>query len=104
MKRLLIISLVIALVLCAAGCYINYREYNDRHYLKWSVKHHGGEITIEHGFGWRSVHIYGMSPEDHDSHKLEFSVFSLLLTLTALFVVCLLICLVVSAVLKLRKH
>ena len=104
MKRLLLISLVIAIVVSAIGCYINYREYNDRHYLKWSVKHHGGEITVEYGFGWHSVHIYGMSPEEQDSHKLEFSLFSLAITLVSLFIVCFIICLAISLLLKLKKH
>lgn len=104
MKRLAIISLVLALIVCTVGCAVNYREYADRHYLKWSIKNHGGEITIEHGFGWRSVHIYGMSPEDSDSHKVTFSPISLVLSFAASFAVCFLLCLAVSALLKLKKH
>lgn len=103
-KKILMISLVLAVIVCAVGSYVNYNAYMKSHNLKWSVKTYGGEITIEHGFGWESVHIYGMSPEESDSHKLTFSPFSLLLSLAAVFAVCFLVCLAVSGLLKLRKH
>ena len=102
-KKILVISLVMAIIICAVGSYVNYNAFKDRHNLKWSRKHHGGEITIEYGFGWRAVHIYGMSPEDHDSHKIEFSLFSLLLSLVSVFAVCVLLGLLISALLKLKK-
>ena len=41
--------------------------------MEWSYRSHGGEITIEFAPGWHSVHIYAMSSEDQDSHKLVFS-------------------------------
>lgn len=102
-KKILIISLVLALIICAVGSYVNYSAFKDRHNLKWSKKHHGGEITIEYGFGWESVHTYGMSLEDHDSHKIVFSLYSLLLSFVSVFAVCVLLCLLVSALLKLKK-
>lgn len=104
MKKILIISLVLAVIVCSVGCYMNYNAYMESHNLKWSIKNHGGEITIEHGFGWESVHIYGMTPEESDSHKLTFSPFSLLLSLAASFAVCFVVCLAVSSLLKLKKH
>ena len=76
-----------ALVVCLASMYVNYRAYQERHYLEWSYRSHGGEITIEFAPGWHSVHIYAMSAEDQDSHKLVFSPVSLTVTLLALTLV-----------------
>lgn len=67
------IAFAAALVVCLVSMYINYRSYQERHYLEWSYRNHGGEITIEFAPGWHAVHIYAMHPEDHDSHKLVFS-------------------------------
>lgn len=67
------IAFAAALVVCLVSMYVNYRSYQERHYLEWSYRNHGGEITIEFAPGWHSVHIYAMHPEDHDSHKLVFS-------------------------------
>ena len=66
------IAFAAALVVCLVSMYINYRSYQERHYLEWSYRNHGGEITIEFAPGWHAVHIYAMHPEDHDSHKLFF--------------------------------
>ena len=67
------IAFAAALAVCLVSMYINYRSYQERHYLDWSYRSHGGEITIEFAPGWHSVHIYAMSQEDQDSHKLVFS-------------------------------
>ena len=69
----LAVAFAAALVVCFASMYVNYRAYQERHYMEWSYRSHGGEITIEFAPGWHSVHIYAMHPEDHDSHKLLFS-------------------------------
>ena len=69
----LVVAFAAALVVCFASMYVNYRAYQERHYMEWSYRSHGGEITIEFAPGWHSVHIYAMHPEDHDSHKLVFS-------------------------------
>lgn len=78
MKKITI-SLLISLLIVLIGMLINYRAYQENRYLQYSIRHHGGEITIEHGFGLQAVHIYAMDPADHDSHKLRFSLFSFLL-------------------------
>ena len=57
------------------GMLANYRSYQNDHYLKYAIKNHGGEITIEHGFGLEAVHIYAMEMYGHDSHKLQFDLF-----------------------------
>ncbi|MCR5794954.1 MAG: hypothetical protein K6G61_06375 [Solobacterium sp.] len=79
MKRPVIAALS-ALLITLAGMYINYRSFLDTHYLKWSLKMHGGEITAENGFGLRVSHIYAMTPETSDSHSLGFSPVSFLVT------------------------
>ena len=67
------VAFAAALVVCLVSMYINYQAYQENHYLEWSYRNHGGEITIEFAPGWHSVHIYAMHPDDHDSHKLVFS-------------------------------
>ena len=75
------IAFAAALVVCLVSMYVNYRSYQERHYLEWSYRNHGGEITIEFAPGWHAVHIYAMHPEDHDSHKLVFSPLPLVIAL-----------------------
>ena len=73
MKNLTLAGLI-ALLLNAAGALINYLYFraNNTLLIKWSS--HGGEITVEHGFGGISAtHIYGMMPGDVTTHSLRFS-------------------------------
>ena len=104
LKKILLISLILAIAVCVSGCIVNYRTYNEQNRLKWASKHHGGEITVEYGFGWHAVHIYGMSPEDHDSHKIEFSLLSAVLSFVSVYVICVLLCFAVAAIIKAKKH
>ena len=67
------VAFAVALAVTLVSMYINFRAYQENHYLEWSYRNHGGEITIEFAPGWHSVHIYAMSSEDQDSHKLVFS-------------------------------
>lgn len=78
MKRFCL-SAAISLLIVLIGLFINYRSYQERNHLKYSHKFHGGEITIEYGFGLEAVHIYTMEPGGHDSHRLRFSPISFLL-------------------------
>ena len=80
------VAFAVALAVTLVSMYINFRAYQENHYLEWSYRNHGGEITIEFAPGWHSVHIYAMHPDDQDSHKLVFSplplvIFLLVLTL-----------------------
>lgn len=80
------VAFAVSLAVCLISMYVNYRAYQETHYLEWSYRSHGGEITIEFAPGWHSVHIYAMHPDDQDSHKLTFSplplvIFLLVLTL-----------------------
>ena len=77
------VAFAVSLAVCLISMYVNYRAYQETHYLEWSYRSHGGEITIEFAPGWHSVHIYAMHPDDQDSHKL---VFSPVLLAVALFV------------------
>ena len=83
MKKLLL-SAIISLLIVLIGMFINYRAYQEDHYLKYSFKNHGGEITIEHGFGLQAIHIYTMEMGGHDSHRLRFDVFSFLIYLAGI--------------------
>ena len=69
----LIVAFAASLAVCLVSMAINYRAYRETNYLEWSYRSHGGEITIEFAPGWHAVHIYAMSPEERDSHKLSFS-------------------------------
>ncbi len=90
LKRVLI-SAAIALVITLTGLYINYRYFLEHQHLRWSLKHHGGEITIENGFGLRAVHVYGMTPDQAASHKLVFDALNFLVFLLAVTAVIFLI-------------
>ena len=77
------VAFAVSLLLCLASMYVNYQSYQETHYLAWSYRIHGGEITMEFAPGWHAVHIYAMRPEEHDSHKLAFSPVVLAVSLLA---------------------
>ncbi len=80
------ISFAVSLTVLLTGMFINYRSYQETHYLSWSYRQHGGEITIEFAPGWHAVHIYAMRQDQENTHSLHFSPVSLavcLLVLTA---------------------
>ena len=100
MKKIItaaIISLTVNLILM----FINYRSYLETNYLKFAHRIHGGEITVEFGFGWEAVHIYAMSTEETSSHALRFNLLSLLI---ALLLGAGLMWLLLSVIGKVRKH
>ena len=86
MKNLLI-AVSVSAVINLAGMYINYRSYQDTHYLAWSYRVHGGEITVEFAPGWHAVHTYAMTPEEKGTHHLDFSPVALAVSLLALALV-----------------
>ncbi|MBQ6450708.1 MAG: hypothetical protein IJJ29_02160 [Solobacterium sp.] len=86
MKRY-IIPAVSALILTLAGCWLNYRHFQQNKWLLWSLKSHGGEFTGEWGFGWRVSHIYGMMPGQHDQVGIHFDPLGFLLTFLCLFLI-----------------
>lgn len=77
------VAVAVALAVNLVSMYVNYQAYQESHYLEWSHRNHGGEITIEFAPGWIAVHIYAMHPDDSDSHKLEFSFVSFAVSLLA---------------------
>ena len=77
------VAFAASLAVCLASMYVNYRAYQETHYLEWSYRNHGGEITIEFAPGWHAVHIYAMRMDDHDSHSLVFSPLPLAVALLA---------------------
>ena len=83
MKKLFL-SVIISLLIVLAGMLVNYRAYQKDHHLKYSIRNHGGEITIEYGFGLEAVHIYTMEMGGHDSHRLRFDIVNFLLSLAAI--------------------
>ena len=93
MKRILI-SFAGALILTLAGMLCNYLSFRANRWLKLAYTGYGGEITIQHGFGLRMVHIYSMAPGESDSVTLTFNLFSFLFCLVVLFLI---ICLLVTA-------
>ena len=84
MKRILTAGIG-ALVVCAAGTLVNYLYFQKNDHLLLSVKMHGGEITVEHGFALRAVHIYGMTQNSTTTHSLGFSPLGLLASLLLSF-------------------
>ncbi len=90
MKKVLTAG-IIALVIELIGMAVNYFYYQSHGWLLMSHKGFGGEITIEHGFGLRVVHIYAMTPGESGSVMLSFSPTSFLTFFVVLFFVVLII-------------
>ena len=101
MKKSIFVSAVLSLLICMAGCLINYRSYQSSGSLKWAVRTFGGEITIENGFGWHLVHIYAMTPGQGDTVRLSFSVPGFILSFLAVFAA---VCIVVVLIRFLRTR
>lgn len=80
MKRL-ILSAIVSLVLNAAAFVVNYCSWLRDHRLPLALRMHGGEITVELGFGLRGNHIYAMTPEGLTTHNLHFDPLSMILCL-----------------------
>ncbi len=68
----IIISLAISLVINLILMYINYKNYKESNYLKWSYKMPGGECMIEFGFGLMVVHKYSMRKDGENTHRILF--------------------------------
>ena len=83
MKKLLI-ALIAAAAITLIGFAVNYFSYKSTTYIPLAVRHDGGEVTVQIGFGWQCVHTYAMTPNDHDSNSLRFEPISLILTVLIL--------------------
>lgn len=83
MKKLLIAfaAAVVISLICFAVNYISYRATT---HIPLAVRHDGGEVTVEIGFGWQCVHTYAMTPNDHDSRSIRFEPFSLIFSVLIL--------------------
>ncbi len=87
MKRLLT-AFLIALIIMLAGAAINYFVYLKQGILPLAWTMHGGEITLQIGFGWRLSHVYAMGAMDHDTITFQFRplLFLIQFVLTALLI------------------
>ena len=99
MKRL-IVSAIVSLVLNAAAFVTNLVSWGKTHHLPLALRRHGGEITVEQGFGLRGVHIYAMTPQEADAHSLGFDPVSMVLCLLAGIAVVYLILFIAGKILK----
>ena len=100
MKKIYL-SIAVSLFLVLIGMFVNFRSYQADHHLIFSIKNHGGEITIEHGFGLEAVHIYAMEPGGQNSHRLRFDPIGFLLYFAVIAVI---VFAVSSAVSIVRKN
>ncbi|MBQ6368159.1 MAG: hypothetical protein IJJ30_06475 [Erysipelotrichaceae bacterium] len=91
---------ILSLLFCAVGTLINYLYYRENNHLLLCFRTYGGEITIEHGFALRAVHIYGMTPDAVTTHSLRFSPIGMLATLLVSFGILLLILTLAGRLLK----
>ena len=80
MKRL-IISAIVSVALNAAAVVVNLVSWRQDHRLPLALKMHGGEITVELGFGLRGLHIYAMRADEMTTHSLHFEPISMILCL-----------------------
>ena len=98
MKKYIAVSAILSLLVCAAGCLVNYRSYQSYGHLKWALRTYGGEITIENGFGWHLVHIYSMTPDTGDSIRCSFSVPGMLVSFLGVFALISVLCVLIRFV------
>ena len=83
MKKLAL-AFVIAAAVILILTLIDLHNYKADGHLRFALKHHGGEITIENGLALSAVHTYGMTPEDRDSHSLRFAPVAMVISLIVL--------------------
>ena len=83
MKRL-IVSAAVSLVLNAAAFTVDYAAWLRQNRLPLALRMHGGEITVETGFGLRGTHIYGMTPDQVTTHNAAFDPISMAVCFLAL--------------------
>lgn len=100
MKKLYL-AVLIALVLDIAGTVVNYISFIKTQFLLLALRMHGGEITVEVGFGSWANHIYAMRAGDTNSHNFHFSIISFIVFLAALT---LLIYIILTVIEKIRRH
>lgn len=67
------LAFVIALIINAACLVVNYVSYQNTQHLKLARVMHGGEVSVEYGFGLSAVHTYGMMADQTTTHHLVFS-------------------------------
>lgn len=79
MKKL-IVSAAASLLLTLTGLLVNYIYYQNNQHLLLAYHMHGGEITVESGFGLTVRHIYAMTPNSRDSISCRFSLSGFILT------------------------
>ena len=96
----IIISFVISLFTCLCGAGINYYWFTKHNWLKFAFRTHGGEITIENGFGLEAVHTYAMRPEEVDVVGMKFSIALFIIWLLVIWLITFIIVTVVSKIFK----
>ncbi len=78
MRKKLMVSFLLSLVINAVLMGVNYISYQNTKYLKYAFDVHGGEITIQYASGLRATHIYGMTADAGTTHSLNISWISLI--------------------------
>ena len=95
-----ITSFIIALLTCLCGLGANYYWFTKNHWLMLGFKMHGGEITVENGFGLIVSHIYAMRPEDMDSINIRFNIVMFIIWLLAIWAVIFLVVLIMQKLIR----
>ena len=80
MKRI-ILSAIVSVVLNAAAFVVNYVGWARDKWMPLALKMHGGEVTVEFGFGLRATHIYAMRADEITTHSLHFDPVSMVICL-----------------------
>ncbi len=82
--RKLLIAFIAAIAITLICFAVNYISYKTTTFIPFAVRHDGGEVTTQTGFGWHVVHTYAMTPNDHDSRSIRFEPFSLIFSVLIL--------------------
>ena len=85
------IGLLISLLIDGLGTFLNYRHFLHTKNLLLSLKVHGGEVTLEFGFGMIATHVYAMLMNGREADSVRFNVICFLVFLFAILLLVLLL-------------
>ena len=74
-RKSLGISAIISLLVCTAGCAVNYLFFQKTGHFLLTYRIYGGECMNEVGFGLSAFHTYAMEINGTDSVHLGFSLY-----------------------------
>lgn len=99
-RKSLGISAIISLLVCTAGCAVNYLSFQKTGHFPLAYRIYGGECMNEVGFGLSAFHTYAMEINGTDSVHLGFSLYNFMIWWLVIALVIFRIITVIRALIK----